>query len=171
MGKKAKARDRERRKAHFDTSSAPAPDTGPLMSSLAARLDSVAIHLVRRLAREDVVVVGLSSVRLSALAVLAVDGPCTLGALAHSERVTAPSMTRLVSAMEADGLVQRIPSAQDGRKVFVRMTTRGADLLHAAREQRLSALTTWLAPVGAEGLRCLDDATVLLDHVLRDEPG
>ncbi len=42
-----------------------------------------------------------------------------------NERVTAPSMTRLVTAMEADGLVERIPSAQDGRKVFVRITTRG----------------------------------------------
>lgn len=170
MGKKAKARDKERRKAQLDVVHAGGMDAGPVMSNLAARLDSVAIHLVRRLAREDAAI-GLTSVRLSALAVLAVDGPCTLGALAHSERVTAPSMTRLVSVMETDGLVQRIPSAQDGRKVFVRITPRGAELLQAARAQRVTALTTWLAPVGSDGLRCIDDATVLLDQVLRDEPG
>jgi DNA-binding MarR family transcriptional regulator len=164
MGKKAKARDKERRKQ------AAAEAAAPVMTSLATRLDTVAIHLLRRLAREDAAM-GLTSVRLSALAVLVSDGPITLGALAHSERVTAPSMTRLVTAMETDGLVERIPSAQDGRQVFVRATPRGAELLGTAREVRAAALSGWLLPVGPDGLRCIDEATVLLEQVLRDETG
>jgi len=164
MGKKAKARDKERKKL------AAAEAAAPVMTSLATRLDSVAIHLVRRLAREDAAM-GLTSVRLSALAVLVANGPCTLGALAHSERVTAPSMTRLVTAMESDGLVERIPSAQDGRMVFVRATARGTELLRTAREVRTTALSAWLLPVGPDGLRCIDEASVLLEHVLREEPG
>lgn len=163
MGKKAKAREKERRKAAVEAAA-------PVMTSLATRLDSVAIHLMRRLAREDAAM-GLTSVRLSALAVLVADGPCTLGALAHTERVTAPSMTRLVTAMESDELVERVPSAQDGRKVFVRATPRGTDLLRSARQVRVGALSNWLLPVGPDGLRCIDEATVLLEQVLRDESG
>ena len=68
-----------------------------------------AVHLLRRLHREDAAL-GVSSTRLSALSVLVLGGPRTLGQLADAEGVTAPSMTRLVTAMEADGLVERTRS-------------------------------------------------------------
>jgi DNA-binding MarR family transcriptional regulator len=181
MGKKSKAKDKDKRKA-----AAPAPTAshetpavasvvpaaashkGDLGRALATRLDSVAIHLTRRLAREDAAT-GLTPARLSALSALSADGPLTLGALARTERVTAPSMTRLITAMESDGLVERIPSAQDGRKVYVRVTPAGAQVMHTGQERRIKALRNWLGPVGSDDLRRLDDAMVLLESVLRDE--
>ena len=96
-------------------------------SAVATRLNSAAIHLLRRLHREDAAL-GLSSTRLSALSVLVLGGPRTLGQLADAEGVTAPSMTRLVTAMEADGLVERTRSG-DGRPPRHRVrdgTRRGA---------------------------------------------
>jgi DNA-binding MarR family transcriptional regulator len=178
MGKKAKAREKARRSAAVDTDAAtdvvafgtsPRPGVAaPDLERLATRLNLVAIHLLRRLSREDASV-GLTSARLSALSVLATSGPRTLGALARTERVTAPSMTRLITALESDGLVERIPSAQDGRKVFVRITAAGTAVMQAGRDRRIEALRTWLGPVGPDGLRCLDDASVLLDSLLRDE--
>lgn len=184
MGKKAKAREKARRLESAAPSSAadqrplagdPEADKGhrstaatPDLELVATRLNSAALHLVRRLSREDAAL-GLTSARLSALAALSTRGPLTLGALARTERVTAPSMTRLVTAMEADGLVERIPSAQDGRKVFVRITTAGETATRAGGDQRIASLRRWLGPVGPDGLRCLDDASVLLDSLLRDE--
>ena len=61
-------------------------------------------------------------------------------------------MTRLVTAMEQDGLVQRLPSAQDGRKVFVRITDTGRNVLESGQDRRVAALVDWLKPIGANGL-------------------
>ena len=169
MGKKSKAREKEReRRKEEARSPAVRPDAPADREQLATRLNTVAIHLVRRLAREDAAL-GLTPARLSALSVLAATGPLTLGSLARTEHVTAPSMTRLVTAMEHDGLVERIPSAQDGRKVFVRVTDAGRNVLGTGQDRRVAALMTWLRPVGGDGLRRLDDASVLLETVLRDD--
>src|SRR5512134_1777173 len=73
----------------------------------ADRLHSAAIQLLRRLRREDNRW-GLSAPRLSALSVLVFGGrPLTLGELANAEQVRPPTMTRLVSALESQGLVSR----------------------------------------------------------------
>ncbi len=169
MGKKAKAREKERERHELADGGAPKPSGTPTdLEHLVTRLNSVAVHLLRRLSREDAAV-DLTPARLSALTLLVANGPLTLGALARSERVTAPSMTRLVTAMETDGLLERIPSAQDGRKVYVRATNAGATLMRAGQKRRVTALSSWLTPVGADGLRCLDDASALLEMVFRDE--
>src|SRR5918992_1439308 len=80
----------------------------------ADRLHSAAIHLLRRLRRVDVAS-GLTAPRLSALSVVVFSGPLTLGALAAAEQVQPPTMTRIVGALEAAGLVQREPKPGDGR--------------------------------------------------------
>ena len=168
MGKKAKARDKERDRRKGDPPHPVRPAASADRQQLATRLNTVAIHLLRRLSREDAAL-DLTPARLSALSVLAAGGPITLGSLSRAEHVTAPSITRLVTAMARDGLVERIPSAQDGRKVFVRVTNAGLSVLGAGQDRRIAALIAWLSPVGAGGLNCLDDASVLLESLLRDE--
>ena len=75
--------------------------------SVADRLHSAAIRLLRRLRREDEAM-GLTAARASALSVLVFGGrPITLGALAQAEQVSAPTITRLIVGMERDGLVRR----------------------------------------------------------------
>ncbi len=74
---------------------------------VAQRLTSLTLHLLRRLAREEQVT-GIRPARLSALATLAADGPTTLGGLARRERVTPPSMTRLVQALESGKLAKSL---------------------------------------------------------------
>ena len=115
----------------------------------ADRLHSAAIHLLRRLRREDAKS-GLSAPRLSALSVVVFAGPLTLGELAAAEQVKPPTMTRLVSALENAGLVTREPDADDGRLTRVRATARGRTLLLQGRARRVAALS-------AE-VRALDDA-------------
>ena len=183
MGKKAKAKERAKARQHSDsaaphekatlepsasagTSQADANRPAVDTSQLARRLDSVAIHLLRRLDREETVE-GASAARLSALSVLVFGGVRTLGALAEAENVTPPSMTRLVTAMEADGLVTRSRSTTDGRLVLVGATPAGERILEQGRQQRLAALAGWLRELEPADQRTLDDAIDLLDEVLR----
>src|SRR5919204_2373568 len=85
---------------------------------VADRLHSAAIHILRRVARQDVAT-GLGSARLSALSVVVYGGPLTLGELARAERVRSPTMTGIVQALERDGLVRRRPGSTDRRTVLV----------------------------------------------------
>ncbi|HEX5758153.1 MAG TPA: MarR family transcriptional regulator [Thermoanaerobaculia bacterium] len=87
-------------------------------AELALRLHAAAIHLLRRLRQEDRAL-GISPARASALSVLGFGGPRTLGELAAAEQVTAPPMSRLVAALEREGLVAREPDPRDGRAALV----------------------------------------------------
>jgi len=119
--------------------------------SVADRLHSAVVQLLRRLRREDVAM-GLTAARASALSVLVFGGkPVTLGALAVAEQVSAPTVTRLIVGMERDGLVRRTADASDGRVVWLQATAKGARLLHAGRARRVAALEAELALLAAAG--------------------
>jgi len=131
---------------------------------LADRLHSAAIHLLRRVAREDVVS-GLGGPALSALSVIVFGGPITLGQLAEAERVRPPTMTRTVQGLEAAGLVRRAADPDDGRVVNVRATRRGESVLHAARARRVTALAKGLGALSRQELEALEHAVGLLERV------
>src|SRR5438477_9876212 len=105
-------------------------------AELADRLHSAAIHVLRRVAREDAAS-GLGGPALSALSVVVFGGPISLGHLAEAERVRPPTMTRTVHGLEAAGLVVREPDEEDGRVVQVRATVKGSAVLQAARTRRV----------------------------------
>jgi DNA-binding MarR family transcriptional regulator len=133
------------RRARPDTPApAAAPPPDPRHVAAAERLHSAAIHLLRRLRREDAAS-GLTAPRLSALSVLVFGGPLSLGALAAAEQVRPPTMTRLVAALERLGLATRVPDAADGRVVLVQATARGRRLLDAGRARRVAALAARIA--------------------------
>ena len=131
----------------------------------ADRLHSAAIHLLRRLRREDAKS-GLSAPRLSALSVVVFGGPITLGDLAAAEQVKPPTMTRLVRALDAEGLVRREADPQDGRIVRLRATARGENLLYAGRARRVHKLSEPLASLTAEEQRTLQNAAEILSRVI-----
>jgi DNA-binding MarR family transcriptional regulator len=131
----------------------------------ADRLHSAAIHLLRRLRREDAES-GLSAPRLSALSVIVFGGPLTLGELAKAEQVRPPTMTRLVSALEADGLVTREPDATDGRLTRIRATPNGRTLLLRGRARRVAALTAEVRALSAEDRDAVARAVSILEGVI-----
>src|SRR5882672_7098612 len=106
----------------------PSGATGRPAADLADRLHSAAIHLLRRLRREDDAS-GLPAPQLSALSVIVFGGPLTLGALAAAEQVRPPTITKLVATLEAAGLVEREVDPDDRRVARVRATARGSRLL------------------------------------------
>lgn len=132
---------------------------------LAARWHSIAIHLLRAVRREDTSS-GLTGPRLSALSVIVFGGPVTLSGLAAAEQVRPPTMTRLVDALEAEGLVRRVADKADRRRVMLLATARGRSVLLAGRERRVSRIAGPMAELPAEDLRVLDRAATIMASVV-----
>ena len=133
---------------------------------LADGLHSAAIHLLRRLRREDDAS-GLPAPQLSALSVIVFGGPITLGALATAEQVRPPTITKLVATLEASGLVERETDAADRRIVRVKATARGAKLLQEGRQRRVASLAEALAGLTAADRAKLAQALPILERVVR----
>jgi DNA-binding MarR family transcriptional regulator len=109
-------------------------------AALADQLHSAAIHLLRTLRKEDDAS-GLSAPRLSALSVVVFGGPLTLGQLARAEQVRPPTMTRIVTGLEGEGLVKRIGDPRDHRLTKIQATPKGQRVLAAGRARRVKVLT------------------------------
>jgi DNA-binding MarR family transcriptional regulator len=139
--------------------------TDPAAAQLASRLHSVAIHLLRRVRRDDALS-GLSAARASALSVLVFGGPRTIGELAAAEQVTAPTMTRLVAGLEAEGYVTRKADRADRRAVQLTATARGRRALEAGRQRRIQHVLELLAELDADETAVISDAVGLLERVL-----
>jgi DNA-binding MarR family transcriptional regulator len=143
------------------------PAAPPAATRLADRLHSAAIHLLRRLRREDDAS-GLPAPQLSALSVIVFGGgPITLGQLAAAEQVRPPTITKLVAAMEQAGLVEREADPHDRRVVRVKATARGTRLLHDGRQRRVAALAATLAALPASERAKLARAISVLEAVAR----
>jgi DNA-binding MarR family transcriptional regulator len=132
---------------------------------LADRLHSAAIHLLRRVRRHDAAA-GVSGPTGSALSVIVFRGPLTMTELAQAEQVRTPTVTRLVSALEADGLVERLPDERDRRVVRVRATPRGRTVLENGRRLRVQALAADLAALPRAELATLRRAVAALEGIV-----
>jgi len=131
-------------------------------STLADRLHSLAIHLLRRIRRGDETA-GLSAPRLSALSVVIYRGPIRLTELAKAEGVTAPTMTRLVQALVKAGLVEKSVNETDNRVVQLRPTEAGRHTLEIARAQRLAAMRELLDRLSPEEAAVVERAVSVLE--------
>lgn len=133
-------------------------------AAIADRLHSAAIHLLRRLRQEDDRT-GISAARLSALSVAVFAGPVTMGQLAAAEQVAPPTMTRMVSAMEREGLVSREGDPHDGRIAWIRATPKGTRILHAARRRRVASLAASLAKLRTSELQLVARAAGIVERL------
>jgi DNA-binding MarR family transcriptional regulator len=102
-------------------------------------MHSAAIHLIRRV-REVDGAMGITPARASALSVLVFRGARTLTELARAEQVTPATMSKLVSALEAEGLVRREPDPDDARAVRLEATPQARRILERGRARRTEYL-------------------------------
>src|SRR4051812_39790220 len=142
------------------------PPVSNRAETVADRLHSASIHLLRRVRRRDDES-GVTAPHLSALSVLVFAGARTLGELAEAEQVRPPSITRIVQNLEADGLVEREPDAADRRVVRVRATEKGRRILEEGRRRRISDLAGRLEPLSDEEMETLERAAALIERVVR----
>jgi DNA-binding MarR family transcriptional regulator len=100
----------------------------------------VALGRLTRAVRRDSSEALVGHGALSALATLVADGPQRAGALAETEGVTAPAMTRILNSLDELGYVVRRPDPSDRRASMVDATDRGRELVTSGRALRLRAL-------------------------------
>ena len=136
-------------------------------AQLAAELRLSVTRLARRL--RQAADMGLSPSLLSALAIVHVHGPLTLGALAELEGVSPPTVTRVVNRLESDDLVERIVDPDDKRVCRVVTTDAGEALLDASRERKTARLAERLDALDAEQLAHLAAAAVVLEQLSASE--
>jgi DNA-binding MarR family transcriptional regulator len=133
-------------------------------SDLASRLRLSVVRLNRRLRsqRTDEMV---SLTQISALATLHRCGPMTPSELAASERVRPPSMTRVIAALEEEGLVSRRDHPTDGRQSIIEINARGVQLLADEASAKERWLDKRLAELTEEERAILGKASEIIDRM------
>jgi DNA-binding MarR family transcriptional regulator len=100
-----------------------------------------ALLQVTRELRREARSLGLSPEQSALLATIKYAPGIGIRDLAARERISPPAMTKHVDRLERDGLVERVQSADDRRRVGVSLTAAGDRLLRRVRSRR----TAWLA--------------------------
>ena len=134
-------------------------------SDAAARLRAVVGKLSRRLdatARGT----GLTSSQLSALGVVARQGPIRLAELAEIEHVNPTMLSRIVGALVDDGLLRRRPDPDDRRAGLVEVTPQGRRTHDRLRAERGRALGDGLAALSPEDRAIVEAALPALEALV-----
>jgi DNA-binding MarR family transcriptional regulator len=128
---------------------------------VATALHRAAIRLLRavRVADDET---GISAPKLSALSVLTFGGPSSLSTLAKAEQVTAATMSKLVSDLEAEGLVAKRADREDKRGLRIEVTAKGRALMEEGRKRRLALLNKRLAKFTRDERALLADASEIM---------
>ena len=137
-----------------------------LIEELADKLHSTAIHLLRRVRVEDAAS-GIGPARLSALSVVVFGGPISLNDLARAEQVRPPTMSRIVDALEREGLARKTVNQQDRRAVVIEATAKGANVLQQGRRRRVRALAKSLSRLKGTERAEIERAVQAIQKALR----
>jgi DNA-binding MarR family transcriptional regulator len=140
-------------------------DVPPLAGEL-----RLAVHRLTRRLRQQTPTDGLTLTQLSALTVIWREGPLTAGDLAAKEQVRPPSITRVLTGLEALELVQRLENPRDGRQVLVQITPLGANRMSEYVRARELWLEQQLAALSPSDRDLLRQATKLLDQLAAFQP-
>ena len=112
-------------------------------------LRPVLLRLAREL-RKETEQLGVTARQTTLLWLVKRSPGLSLAELAAEEGISPPAMSGHVDRLEAAGLIERVRSTQDRRRVGLRLTEEGTKLMRRVRARR----TTWLA----EHLRSLEPA-------------
>jgi Transcriptional regulators len=132
----------------------------------AGGIHSAAIHLLRRVRTEDEAM-GITPSRASALSVLVFGGAHSLTELAVAERVTAATMSKLVSALEREKLVRRYPDVGDARSIRIEATPKAERILKRGQARRLDLLERLLADATEAEVAAVRTAAEVVERALQ----
>jgi DNA-binding MarR family transcriptional regulator len=133
-------------------------------TALASTLRLSVMRLARRMRaqRADTM---LTLSQLAALATLDRHGALSPGELAAHEKISPPSMTRLLGVLESEGLVVRTAHPTDRRQVTLAVSRTGQELLKEDRRRRDVWLAQRLEDLDADELAVLQQAAGILDRL------
>ena len=107
--------------------------------------------------------------QLSALATLDRQGPLPLRDLAAAERIGSSTLTRIVAALESEGLIERVTDPNDRRCTLASVTPSGARLLNQARDRGSRLLAERIAALSARDAAALAAALPALEALLEGD--
>jgi DNA-binding MarR family transcriptional regulator len=119
--------------------------------TVAADLRPVLLRLAREL-RKETEQLGITARQATLLWLVKRSPGLSLAELAAEEGISAPAMSGHVDRLERAGLLERIRSDDDRRRVGLRLTEKGSRLMRSVRARR----TTWLA----DRLRALEASEI-----------
>jgi DNA-binding MarR family transcriptional regulator len=134
-----------------------------------ARLRVAIARLSRRLRKHELA--GLTPTKLSALSTVWQAGPLRLGDLAAAERIAPSTLTRLVSALEEAGYVERRAVPGDARASMLAITAHGREVLERIRQESTVLLRDSLLTLTDEQLAALTAALPALEQLAEAVPG
>lgn len=140
---------------------APRPET----LATADRLHSAAIHLLRRVRKQDWAS-GIGPAQLSALSVLVFGGAKTLGELADAEQVKPPTMSRIVAGLRRSRLIQIARDPDDARRISIHSTAKGIRIIQEGRQRRIRYLADHLGKLAQTELTQLQAAADTLERLI-----
>jgi len=137
-------------------------------TSTAERLRPVLLRLAREL-RKETEALGVTG-RQAALLWLVREQPgLTLGELADLERISPPSLSAHVDRLESAGLLGRVRSSADRRRVGLQLTPEGSRLLRRVRRRRTNWLAQRLTALDERDVEAIDRAIGPLSALLEDD--
>ena len=110
------------------------------IEAVAADLRPVLLRLAREL-RKETEQLGITARQATLLWLVKRSPGLSLAELAAEEGISPPALSGHVDRLERAGLIERVRSSEDRRRVGLRLTEEGARLMRRVRARR----TTWLA--------------------------
>jgi DNA-binding MarR family transcriptional regulator len=132
--------------------------TTDIALDLAHELRPVFLRIARQL-RKETEQFGVTARQATLLALVELNPGLTLRALAEMEAISAPALSGHVDRLEAAGLLVRVRSDVDRRRVGLEVTKAGHRLLRSIRERRTAWLAEHLQALDPSDLRALEAAT------------
>jgi len=134
----------------------------------ANRLRPALIRLSRELRRETESL-GVTSSQATLLWQIREHPGLSLRQLAALERISAPSLSGHVDRLERAGLIERVRSGDDRRRVGLELTDEGARLLRRVRARRTSWLAERLQALEPDEVEAIERAVEPLHRLLAQD--
>ncbi len=128
------------------------------------RLRLALLRVVRNIRSHAIETVTPSQVAV--LATLVRHGPSTVGQIAGYEKVKPPSASRIVTALEEQGLVGRAPDPDDRRSATIFLTPAGEQYVVSVQEAEKTWLGAKLCQLDDAERDALRDAVPVLEKLL-----
>jgi DNA-binding MarR family transcriptional regulator len=114
---------------------------------------------------------GVSTEQVATLVAIKYTPGITAGELAVADRVSPAAMSKLISRLERDGLIERTPSETDRRRVGLKLTADGHRILRRVRSRRTAWLATRLQELEPDEQAAIAAAVGPLSQLLHDGEG
>jgi DNA-binding MarR family transcriptional regulator len=135
---------------------------------VASELRPVLLRLAREL-RKETEQLGVTARQATLLWLVKRSPGLSLAELAAEEGISPPALSGHVDRLERAGLLKRVRSSEDRRRVGLALTEEGAKLLRRVRARRTTWLTSRLGTLAPAEVEAIADAVPALRRLLGED--